>query len=929
MSNLSSSLTVILKDDVTKPARSAAQAMDEVRNKAKQVAQQMGSVQGPEKLVRSLQKLGLEKRDIEAVARAWQSYAQNMKLAASSGDWTRTQAAAVREWESQTIRALREVKRERAAFDRAMRKPAVPPKPAHNEYLAGHASIAKTIGAGAVGHGMLHATKETVEHAAEAEQLRFRIRELSRKDPSEAKLADSLALEIAAKYPAVSINKALDNYIELRANSVGADGKVDPVIARRNAFAAARAQNAAQAIGEPMTPQDMQNLLKGVEGSGRAEDPKAVEKITDAYIRAKQVFGSAIASSMVRDYVANAKSSNFSIGDDQFYLANMVRMSEGNASRLGNEVNQTLSTIAGGSMKKASGKWLVELGLAKQEDMESTGGGNVRFKHGVKDHDLLETNQGKWAATTLKEAIEHHGVVSEDKVEARMKMLREQDLKSNPNAEIDEHFLRKRAEEGLIAAYLAKAGFRTTVSDNLAHLIGNERLIDRDTLAMKNASGLEAGDRISENPMATFKELSSAISSFATTVGSPAVQAVSGYMHSLATSIGSFTAALGEWAGKDENKKWATAGSIGAIGVGVAGGGALMYGALGGLMNGFGLKTSAVALDGSAAALTRAAAVLGAGGKLPGALPGGELPGGKPPGSKPSSGSRAGKLLWGGLTAWNLWNVGSQAYDDIVNGTPESRIAKMKENWEASDKLNKGAGNWANQYLPNWFQFDENGNSPGLLSKLFGSGSTPAAEPHQNTVDARQKAAELRARDPALAFIRKREEEARGKTIAGVPVTGWMPPGYSAGPANNSGGGSSTDGTSAKAPGQDTAALNRTVSPQVDASGGVPPNGWVSPSKAAPDNAVNGTASPLVDSSGFDALISKGQQAGQNIAALNATVSPQVDSSGLDILILKGQQAKALLESLGSLAAQSGSINVPSFNRNLRGNFSTGGGQGS
>ena len=117
----------------------------------------------------------------------------------------------------------------------------------------------------------------------------------------------------------------------------------------------------------------MQNLLKGVEGSGRANDPKAVEKITDAYLRVKQVFGTAIASSMVRDYVANAKSSNFSIGDDQFYRANSVRMSEGNSSRLGNEVNQTLATMVGGHMTKATGQWMVHHGLATKEQISKQG----------------------------------------------------------------------------------------------------------------------------------------------------------------------------------------------------------------------------------------------------------------------------------------------------------------------------------------------------------------------------------------------------------------------------------------------------------------------------------------------------------------------------------------------------------------------------
>jgi hypothetical protein len=48
----------------------------------------------------------------------------------------------------------------------------------------------------------------------------------------------------------------------------------------------------------------------------------------DSYIRAKQVFGSAIDSSKIRDYVQNAKGANFGIGEEQFFWQNIVRMTE-------------------------------------------------------------------------------------------------------------------------------------------------------------------------------------------------------------------------------------------------------------------------------------------------------------------------------------------------------------------------------------------------------------------------------------------------------------------------------------------------------------------------------------------------------------------------------------------------------------------------
>ncbi|MCW2319167.1 hypothetical protein M2322_004736 [Rhodoblastus acidophilus] len=499
-----------------------------------------------------------------------------------------------------------------------------------------------------------------VHKAAEVEQLRFRIRELSRNDPGEAGFADNLAAEVAAKYPGIGLDKALDTYIETRANSVDHHGHVDQKVARRNMLAMSRAQNAALALGFDFTPTDAQNLLKGLEGSGRADDPQGIEKMTDAYLRAKQVFGSAIASQMVRDYTANAKGANFSVGDEQFFRENLVRMSEGNASRLGNEVNQTLASLKG-SMKKSAGKWLVELGIAKASDMENMGGGAVRFKNGFEGSNLLETHQGQWARTVLKEAIEKKGILSDDKVEARMKMLRDQELRANPNAQIDELYLRHRATEGLVSAHLAKSGFRSTVIDNLAHLIGNEHLLERDAQAMGQASGSKAGDRIAENPVATWKELTESLSTFATVVGSPAMQSVSSTLDGMSRGIASFSQSLAEW--EKANPTLAKIGSGGAIAGMGAGGAALLYGAFNGLASGFGLKGSAVALDASAAALTAAAGRLGATPSVlpnPSALPN---PGAATPGAvaAPAVVGAAGGVAGGVIAGGVLAGIGASA----------------------------------------------------------------------------------------------------------------------------------------------------------------------------------------------------------------------------------------------------------------------------
>jgi hypothetical protein len=205
---------------------------------------------------------------------------------------------------------------------------------------------------------------KAVEAGASLEQMKFRVREVSGGDKTEAPFAEGLAADIAAKYPAITQAKALDTYLELRGNAANQNGTINQETARRNLMTVAQAQTAALAIGTEITPEDAQNLLKAVEGSGRAGDPTAVGKMFDAYVRAKQVFGSAIDSTKIRDYVQNAKGANFGIGEEQFFWQNLVRMTEGNASRLGNETAQTLQTLVGGHATKQTAQWLVKMGLA-------------------------------------------------------------------------------------------------------------------------------------------------------------------------------------------------------------------------------------------------------------------------------------------------------------------------------------------------------------------------------------------------------------------------------------------------------------------------------------------------------------------------------------------------------------------------------------
>lgn len=131
MARLTSTLTMQLVDNVSKPARSVAQALKDAERQAKAVAKGMADTGASDKLVKSLSRLALSKKDIEQVSSAWKDYAKSAGLAGGAANWTKSQAAAVRNWEAQTLASLRAVKREQAAFQRAVAKPAGGAKSRH------------------------------------------------------------------------------------------------------------------------------------------------------------------------------------------------------------------------------------------------------------------------------------------------------------------------------------------------------------------------------------------------------------------------------------------------------------------------------------------------------------------------------------------------------------------------------------------------------------------------------------------------------------------------------------------------------------------------------------------------------------------------------------------------------------------------------
>lgn len=402
----------------------------------------------------------------------------------------------------------------------------------------------------------------------------------------------------------------------------------------------------------------------------------------------------------------------------------------------------------------------------------------------------------------------------------------------------------------------------------------------------------------------------------------------------MAHGVADFSKTVGDWA--KANPEWAKAASWGALGVGAVGGTALTYGALSGLMNGFGLKGSAVALDGSARALTAAAERIAVSGRaggpgLPGERAGGPggsgLPGGRGPAEPPI----------------DRWRVGMTALTTLEGLVETANLPIGSKEWaDRSNALDDWLDNLVKPWLPNtwWtptpkvepFDPEKTVPTPSLRDLLPGGG--PAPHPSSPVADH----ADRRAEADEIAYRHRQELRREGKdgpltlardafaavadTLSGElaepqPVAATPP--APAAPA---------------APPSDTAAadaLDRRVAADYGDRRTVYHDDLERQREADRARAMSGPAGAHADASSLADMKAAAEGSKTVLDTLNATVKPQVDASSIAqahqalLAFLADLERAGSLSSglLGSLSA--GRASIPELGKASRGYFSTNG----
>jgi hypothetical protein len=429
------------------------------------------------------------------------------------------------------------------------------------------------------GPGILRATRDAVASGAQIQSEIVKLRAAGIPEADIQHEVDQSA-SLSAKYTNVKRSDILERYKELRSVLLHPDEAthlLEPTIRANSAL------NALDRSGH--MAEGLQFAVKGAEVLGLAQDPKRFEAYLDAFIKAQQVMGKTITPEQMFEFAKYTKASGSTLSDRFKFTTGVSLSQEMGGSTTGVSIDQFVKQIVGGfqGQQHAAAKSFLSLGLVDREDFETTKTGEIKGLkpgHHVKGYREAMSDPDKWVYDYYLPALEKAGI-------------------TDP-AEVLSHVRRDFTS--------ARA------ADLVSKLITQRPSFSNHAALYEKAQGLDAiGNNLSD-PFVALNSLSTSLSSFAGTLTSPIMERAAGVLSSMASAIGGWGESLQRWQKGHETAAGLIGG--GAVAAGAVGGGVLTYNLISGLMGGFGLKASALALDGSAAALMRAAAALGGGGVL-------------------------------------------------------------------------------------------------------------------------------------------------------------------------------------------------------------------------------------------------------------------------------------------------------------------------
>ena len=558
MANLTSTLDIVLKDDVSRSAATIEASLKKMEAEAKAVDEALGKSGTGDKFQANLKKLGAGAVHVEAVTKAWQDYSKAEGLAASRGDWTSKQVAQVKNWESVNLAGIRAVmsadkalQAQQHARAEAQRRDAE--RVAHlQEHQAGHHGFGNYVAQSALmavsAHGIMSAIEGAVEHGAEYQHKLVAMQNTGR-TPAEIEEMNKASHAALRGVPTTTLTENL----EILTETVGAFGSVEHAMehlgfmakssAVLHATAGDKISDSAGAMGN--------KLARFFEMRGTAGNSELFEHEAGEMMKSMIFSGGNVNPSELLGFAQQAKSAlqNY----DLHFLSRVAPslIGEVGGDRAGTQANAFTSVILGKVNDKKQAEAWQSYGLVDPKQMQMKAGHAVGWTGGAVYHtDEALKDPLAFGENYVLPALVKHGVNIEDRLELT-KALGTMFRNQNANAFANELWQRQNRN-------------RLHKDD---HLIGEVEDIDAIYQRL-----------LKTDPTVALKALKDSVGNLLTTTTSPLMTTAARSMSGLAENMNELAVAA-----DDHPMAAATAGIVTAAGALYGAGRASMA-----VMNGFG-----------------------------------------------------------------------------------------------------------------------------------------------------------------------------------------------------------------------------------------------------------------------------------------------------------------------------------------------------
>ena len=430
-----------------------------------------------------------------------------------------------------------------------------------------------TMASPVVGGGIIAATKNVYHHGADIQSELVKL-ESAGVPEDERRRALAQSAELSTQFTNVHRAAILEMHKELRSVLLHPEEvpRLLPDVVNAKAVLDATDKTGNSSAG-------LQFLVKGTEVLGLAQEPARFKAYIDSAVKAMQVMGKQINPEQIFEVAKYAKASGPTLSD-RFKLTTALSLAqELGGSTTGQSIDQFVKQIVGGfqGQNHAAAKEFVALGLAKKDDFLTTKTGDIKgMKSGrrVAGASLAASDPDKWVQQYLLPALVAHGYDTDEKIISEIRRM----------------FPAGRAADLVTKLFTQRESF-----ENHAKLY-------------ENAQGLDAWRTLAQDLNAQVDAFKTTMENIGGTLTSPAMKDAALNLQNVTNSLAGWGKDLANWQTEHPVRAKAIAG--GALATGAAAGGGLLAWFASSLFSGFGLGTSAVALDGSAAALGGAAASL-------------------------------------------------------------------------------------------------------------------------------------------------------------------------------------------------------------------------------------------------------------------------------------------------------------------------------